>query len=656
MIGGNPATHNNAKREDVQPNEENHDGDEEDDDDFLDDYTIDLGALGEKPSSVVVEDRKVQRDVVDSEDDGPPDFTLNLEKWMRGTEKWEKETDTEVAEDDANPGGGLQNDVQAGESVFEPVGASTPGPLTKHAIFEEGVQEEARFQAPTLSRLNTETLQEKAAEEVFDRIAALQAEVERMRLEEESRRLAHQALEQKHEKLKREHGAASERDQASYDALYQEHKQLKQSYHEARESLQQENNHLKQNYNDAIEQLQVLAQDSPTDHGTKTGESIPLSEPIKQESAIVKAKAEADALAADTRLKALSAELRTFQEESFALRAEIESIQETHNTKIKGLNAELEARQNEVALERKESVHRANEAVSLTDTISQKDKELYALNGEIKLVKMELEHAQEQLTETRRILETVEDENDRLLQQNDQQAEDIADLKLTLKTNRRESSTVTEVSKETQEVPEAIEPDTIDKATHEAALEALRQQHQTTLSSLAATDGKKVSILRSALLKASQAMQKRESKLIQTHRKEVAALRQELGDSKGQSKKPASSSLGLENELRSAIRVLSKKLERANALLAATRAEAADARQKAEDVRTTNATINAELEARFAETVEAREKEWRRRISLLFRERDRMGKALMWGWGREEMGPKTQKEKEQPYRYKHFTK
>lgn len=98
-----------------------------------DDYTIDLEALGEKPSSVVVEDRELQRDVVDSEDDGPADFTLNLEKWMRGTEKWKKENgengvdDSPVAEGDQE-----QNAAQAGvhdgleESAFEPVAASTP--------------------------------------------------------------------------------------------------------------------------------------------------------------------------------------------------------------------------------------------------------------------------------------------------------------------------------------------------------------------------------------------------------------------------------------------------------------------------------------------------------------------------------------------------
>ncbi len=88
--------------------------------------------------------------------------------------------------------------------VFEPLGTSTPAPLRIHAIVEEGVDEEYKPKAPLLSRLNTEMLQEKAAEEVFDRISALQTEIESMRLEDEARRAAHQTLEEEHEEMKNE--------------------------------------------------------------------------------------------------------------------------------------------------------------------------------------------------------------------------------------------------------------------------------------------------------------------------------------------------------------------------------------------------------------------------------------------------------------------
>ncbi|KAL2040618.1 hypothetical protein N7G274_006597 [Stereocaulon virgatum] len=664
MIGAKPTKENGAKRNnDAAPPEKNiwvAEEEDNDDDDFLDDYTIDLEALGEKPSSVVVEDRELHRDVVESEDDGPADFTLNLEKWMRGTEKWRKQNGENGGDDSpASDGIQEQSDAQAGvrgglkESAFEPVATSTPGPLTRHAIIEEGIQEEARLQAPPLSRMNTEMIQDQAAEEVFNRIAALQAEIERMRAQEEERRLAQQDLEKEHEMLKRDNEVERKNTQSKHAALQQEHERSKQSYQQTNETLQQENDQLRQNYDDAIGQLQVLAQESPTNHDAKDAQLSLNSGTIKQDLSTVKAKAEADEMAADARINALQAGLRTSQDELSALRDKVESIQQAHNIRIEELNMEIEVRTNEVALERKESVHRANEAASLTETISQKDNHIYKLSNEIKVIRMELEHAQEQLAETRRIVETVEEENDRFMQQNDRQAEDIASLKATIESNVDKT---TESVDENQTSSSDEEPDTVDKATHDAALQALSQKHQATLASLGTTHGKEVSILRSALLKASQAMQKRETKLTETHQEEVTSLKTQIAELEQKLAKPTPPSPGLENELRSAIRVLSNKLEKANASLATTRAEAADARQKAEDAKETNAIINAELEARFLETIEAREKEWRRRIALLFKERDRMSRALLWGWGREEMGPKDAKEREQAYRYKYVTR
>ncbi len=713
MVGAKHADKDGPKDWETQPavKDRNEDLEEYDSDYFDGDYSIDLGALGDSSSSVVLEERVPQIDQIPSEDDGPEDFTLNLEKWIRGTGKWEKKKDVQKSSDDHDPEDDQQKGAQAepeepvDESVFEPVGTSTPAPLD-HAI-DEGFQE-TRLAAPPLSRLNTETRQDTAAEEVFDRIAALQADVESMRIEEENRRLAHQALEQENKEMKVKHNAA----QSRHDNLHQEHEQLKKAHWDMQEALRQENEQLKQNYDDAIEQLQVLAQDSST-HGAKADQVGATDGSAAKELAKLKAKGEADQIEAETNIKVVKSELRSFQDECFALRAEIESIKETYDLKVKELNADLEARKNEIALERKEpiergnevasltatieqkdneahalngeikalrmelrhdqdrlaeldarkneialerkeSIQRGNEAASLTETIEQKEREIYALNGEVKAIKMELEHAQQQLAETRRIVETVEDENDRLMQQNDRQAEEIKDLKATIKdyASKEMAGVHTSSTKETQL---DRDPERIDKATHEAALEALSQQQQDTLESLGNTHGKELQILRSALTKASLAMQKREAKLARVHQEEVASLEQEIAALKQSAKASTSSDTGIENELRSAIRVLVSKLEKANASLKSACAEAAEARQKAEDVRDTNAAVNAELEARFADAVEAREKEWRRRIALLFRERDKMAKALMWGWGREEVGPKGP-ELEQGYQYKYVAR
>ncbi|KAG6986424.1 hypothetical protein G7Y79_00094g101270 [Physcia stellaris] len=60
-------------------------------------FQLDLGNL-EKSSGMIIPDRKRTVSIVDSEDDGPTDFTLNMEKWMKGTGANEKD-DSRKGED-----------------------------------------------------------------------------------------------------------------------------------------------------------------------------------------------------------------------------------------------------------------------------------------------------------------------------------------------------------------------------------------------------------------------------------------------------------------------------------------------------------------------------------------------------------------------------
>ena len=641
---------------------------------LLGNYTIDLGGLGDKPSSMVVGDLEKERDEVGSEDEGPEDFTVNMDKWMRGGEKWSNKQPEEALDEggevNENPQEYTQevrvNEGLPEESVFEPLGTSTPAPLKNHAIIEEGVQEEARLQAPPLSRMNTEMIQDQAAEEVFERISALQAEVERMRVEDEERRLAYQEVEQENEFLRDERAELLERHEAEKDVLKRQHSQLMDHWKE---------------------QLRLKEKEANALSPPKVASLRAKFEPAVQELASVKADAESNRIAADERINALekelyaareklkeyqdaettkkvaegrtsalAEELQAAREEVRRYQGQIESIQEANAATIKDLSAELETKNNEIALERKESIHRSNEAVSLTESIEQKDQELRTLNSEIKAVKMELDHAQEQLAETRRIVETIEDENDRLVQQNDRQVQDIADLE--------ERISGREVDKETAEpfdekrdntTIEQVDANNIDEAARSDVLERIEQE-ESAHTKLKAEHAKELQNLRSALLKAGEGMQKREARLTNAHHEEVTSLNQRIATLQTQQTKTSNAAdASTENELRSAIRVLNARLEKANAAQSASKAEAEEARQAAEDAQKTNAIVNAELEARFAEAVEAREREWRRRVRLLFREREKMGKALMWSWGREEEGAKGSMDREQPYRYRFVT-
>lgn len=683
-VGFEQAFRNNQRTDDYKPGNtevlptanEDREAEGDEGEGLLGDYTIDLGGLGDKPSSMVVGDLEKERDEVGSDDEGPEDFTVNMEKWIRGGEKWRKEQGDEAlveAHDDSDEAGEdpqeYTQETRADqglpeESVFEPLGTSTPAPLKSDAIIERGVREEARLQAPPLSRMNTEKLQDQAAEEVFERISALQAEVERMRLEDEDRRLAYQEVEHENDFLRNERVELLERHGAEKDLLNKQHSQSRGRWEEQLRLKEQEVSasnsskvaSLRVKFEPAVQELTAVKADAESYRQAAEERIRVLEEQLH--AAREESKERQDALAsrnaANGKNKVLEEELETAREETKRYQSQITLMQEANAATVKDLVTDLEMKNNEIALERKESIHRGNEAVSLTESIDQKDQELRTLNSELKAIRMELDHAHEQLAETRRIVETVEGENERLVHQNDRQAQDMVDLeKLINRQNVKEASAEPIDEKDSHQ---GVEAGNINEATYQDALEKT-EKFDSILASLKATHAKELQTLRSALLKAGEGMQKREARLKNAHRAETASLNQKIATLEKQHHEPSKVvDQSIENELRSAIRALNAKLENANAALIALKSEAEEARRAAEDAQKTNAIVNAELEARFAEAVEDREREWRRRVHMLFREREKMGKALMWGWGREEEGAKGSMDREQPYRYKFATK
>ncbi len=631
-------------REDVDADE---DENEDEPDDFMDGYEVDMGGLGDKPSSVLVGDAIHPREEVASEDEGPEDFTQNLEAWMRGSKKSKKEQTEDIAEEhgtDLDSEQDLSESISGHgfpeESAIEPLGVSTPVPLGDHATVEEGIEKEAKLQAPPLPRLSTEMLQEKAAEEVFDRISALQAEVENMRVEDEARRAAHEALLKEHEEMRNEYDSARDDDRARYNALQSKHDHLQQTHEDSKDALRSENKDLTLEYKNVMGQLRALENRATSERGTKVEMLRAKYEPAFQELEAIKVQAELDNNAAKSQIEVLSRDLKASNDESSGRKALIETMQETNCVAVKYLETELEARRKEVALERKESVDRANEAASLAVIIARKDKEISELNGKVEAIERDFRQAQEQLGETRRIVDTVEDENDRLVQENHRQAERVVELDAIV--NKGNSADV-------GTAPVTDDHIISNEANHKALLEELSHQHQIALTYLKANHSDEIQTLRQALMQSEENMRKHSAQLAKAHQERLTSLAHQLTALTHQQTTTQKTSAALEQDLRSAIRTLSTQLSRAN-----TRAETA--RAQIQDVQQANAIVNAEMESRFVATIEEREQEWRRRIELLLREREKMGKVLMWGWGREELGPKTSGDGGQGYRYKFYKK
>ena len=113
-------------------------------------FALDLGPL-EKSSGLTISDRKRATSIVDIEDDGPSDFTLNMGKWMKGADTF-NQVDTKNNQDAKTPieeqsiaqqipasDANLLQDIPeqvyrdpfdfANDSQFtEPLGSSTPSP------------------------------------------------------------------------------------------------------------------------------------------------------------------------------------------------------------------------------------------------------------------------------------------------------------------------------------------------------------------------------------------------------------------------------------------------------------------------------------------------------------------------------------------------
>ena len=590
--------------------------------DFMGGYEVDLGGFGDKPSSVFVEDRREEREEVPSEADGPEDFTVNMGKWMRGTGRVIKERDDveEAGEKQLPAPREAQREEtrekppgfgNVEESIMEPLGTSTPAPPKLHYAVEDAEARDA--QRPLFARGDTELLQDRAAEEVFQRISALQAEVEKMRKEDESRRWGYERLEDQNRMLVK--------DKANGRGLKDENRRLK------RENVD----------------MQVQIQErQPLFAATASGvRSSSPNDPqaAAEELAAVKAEAEAERLAAKEKIQNLEVSLRASHGALRKLREEMAEDEDMHKNQMRGLREDLERLRAELDSKRAEAAELEQHAEKRTAEVRKRDQAIAKLTDEAKVTRIELEHTNEQLRETRRVVESVEEENDRLSNQNARQIEDLMTMDDVLKGKTTELQAAHASIAKLRESPKEISPNDAEAAkasvheeTHKDVLEALKDRHENAITSLKAKYARQLQILKTE------------------HDSQTSKHRAELERTK-QARDP---NTAMETELRTAIRALSSKLEKANAATRAARVEAEKAQQTAETIKQDNDTVNAALEGQFAETVEAREREWRRRVAVLFRERDTMGKALMVGWGKEDVGAGVKAEDGgQGYRYRY---
>lgn len=699
---------------------------------------------------------------VGSEDEGPEDFTLNLEKWMRGNEKWQRDRGADLEETDEQKADGIvgqqederewtghtedereyENDAEdnpeeddgegqheemqesenmrihkdhADESDFEPLSSSTPAPLKSQKYptqVDVGSADNGNLQPPPLSRFNTETLQNRAAEEVFDQISELQAEVERLRLGDQNDRYIN-------EMLKRAHVS----DQEENGRLKIELQNLK----EVVVGLQEEKG--------AIEKAMARDRKVCEDAGSKVGSLRAKFEPMVQELAVVRSTADAEKKVANSKIATLEAELLTSkmeiikeqqdckvvqdakQDEINNLRSALKDLKREASDRRQAIEAQLLASQREIAEVRKdfEALNTTNEdkisrlkaklescqidvlshqralkgreqdhTVEVTKLIAQleaaKDLEsdlavqkmdVKDLESNLAVQKMDLDHVHDQLRDTRRIVQTVKQENERLTKETERQSKEIDEItgQLTRKETELQAAESSIDKLQDQLAGRGGEKHSgttdTEAQAHESALKDLQQQHQTGIQEMKTAHEKELKSLKLTIVRAGDGMRKRKHQAKKSHREELASLRQKIASlekSVAASKTPIpdpppSADIA---ELRNGVRILLSQLTTNTAALQATRlalTESQDAlvesRIQTAEIRASKAEVIQQLEEKFEVAVETREKEWRRRIGIMFRDREKMGKALLCAWGREEVGDKGKDAEggKQGYRY-----
>ena len=662
----------------------------------LGDYTIDIAKLGQSSADgkdlfATVGESNVETPVrarasVRSDDDGPQDFTINMGQWMKGVGAWSKEPEMERqqimrgAEDglvvEADDGGKRKRSASVEDAPEEENDCGSVI-VTRPASPADHRADAARGESttPPMTPLNKHCSPDKVGEQESTTVCALRAEVEYLHLEVDAYRKEADDIDLERAQLESEK-----------NTLAVELRTTKLSL----ERLQEENAAHRQ-------QLEIETKKQEA-NVSNVGNLRSKFEPLAQELIAVRREAEAAKEDARTKIASMNEQLSSIKDEL----AKSQEVGRQYPTAL----AELNNTRLELNTLRQDLLNQKMVFTKQEEACSSQNEELRAhlavaseTNLDARILRTELERAQIQLTETRRILETAEDENDHFMQRDERQVQEIDNMRKELSDTKDafgryeqeiqekaalmakledELKTISLVQQTAQPSPDNVITDqptwkspVIGMAEADMRLadqlDNLSAHYEAELANLKKTHQEETKKLKTTLLRAAEGMRKKEARAMASHAAEVKQLRAEIERlEKHQADEDASKAEAAESgmettgrtteeavntrELRDAIRILSFKLKETQSELAKAREgvrelkREREERERAREEREEDQeAVNKALEERFSQAFEKREKEWRRRIGVVLRDRDMMGKTLMWTWGKEEVGERRDK-------------
>ncbi|KAK2811485.1 hypothetical protein FQN50_002108 [Emmonsiellopsis sp. PD_5] len=630
---------------------------------------------------------------------GPTDFTLNMVELVRGTgalrmdDKSEDDASPEEEKDGVEEGPNATLPDQSMNDYSEmdtPLDMSTPAHvLSRRSVLKNETSLHKEVDRPgRLSPLDESPHdgQSSVEQQLREEIESLQGELRKKDeiIESNKRRVldavsAVQQIQHLQSELQKKNMALKEK-----DAQLSAQLSLEDEMEELRSQLQEKDEQLEKNEIDASELRslreeleQLRTKNSQNDTNEKDGDhsnasslreqhdsnaaSIKMSETISAKNSQLKEyAAEIDQLKADQdahylELDHLDSEIDTVNREREVLKEKnadlLKALQEAetqnHNlqAELDGANSVIDSQRKAVrALAAEQSVdvtmttpfgqiieslkggrHSRNSSFSETKMGSERVRSLEKELAEVRLQlrnslpsdrmqTLQLEGTRQELSESRALITVLQGEISRLsskieslsLEQTKLQdtlyktTQERDQALLNVETLRKQSSTLQQPS---PPISPALQPtatatcpvdhDALLKS-HEAELNSVHSAHATALSTLRDSHAETISTLQS-IITSSQA---RESKL----ESELISLRKSYSS-------------------------LETRLAEINA-----------ERERLEIVIEAKESAAAAIDRKFASVLKKREEEWEGRVERLLKDREKMGKVLMWTWGEKELG------------------
>ncbi|KAL4793370.1 hypothetical protein BDV19DRAFT_366746 [Aspergillus venezuelensis] len=227
-----------------------------------------------------------------------------------------------------------------------------------------------------------------------------------------------------------------------------------------------------------------------------------------------------------------------------------------------------------------------------------------------KTLEAQLARANDQAAESQLLIQSIEAENTRLTKQ----AEDLDRLRLD---HSKALETIERLQETQQAQTQQPSPPSTPHANNYTDASSLEATHKTQVANLKIAHSTAISTLRSAHAESTRKLRA----LLAASEKREADLRAELGQHEDETE---TQTQRLDDQTDS---VRNKDIE-----IATLRSEISHL----ESVIASKDETAAAMDLRIAKSVEKREREWERRVEMLLKERERMGKALLWTWGEKE--------------------